>query len=133
MTVPADAADSTVTRLLPTSFAAWRLYKDLDGTGPSRENITDANDKVFNNAKYQLGSYNGTQGKGKGSGLDVDTISLGTKVVFPTCSFGLDNAQVQIRILSNIPTFLLSAGMFDNTLRIDCIIFRPHLEATDEQ
>jgi hypothetical protein len=124
VTVPADAADSTVMaeNLKPTRYYISRLYKELDGNGPERDSITNNRDGIFDKDKYLLADLDGTLGKGQGCGTDVDTICLAKGVEFPTCAWGT-NSQVQLRVLNWVdydPT-----NTYDRTIRIDCIILRP--------
>ena len=124
ITVPADAADSTVMaeNLKPTRYYISRLYKELDGNGPERDSITNNRDGIFDKDKYLLADLDGTLGKGQGCGTDVDTICLAKGVEFPTCAWGT-NSQVQLRVLNWVdydPT-----NTYDRTIRIDCIILRP--------
>jgi uncharacterized surface protein with fasciclin (FAS1) repeats len=129
--VPANAEDPNLSEdeLLPTQLEISRLYKDLDGNGKMRDDIEDANDAIFSDAAHSLGSFYGDNGKGYGYGKDIDTLCLGKNVIFPTCTVGLDNPEVQIRILSNV---FMIPGLYEGysrTLRIDCIIFKPRFDA----
>ena len=124
VTVPADAADSTVTasELKPTRYYISRLFKELDGYGPERDSISNNRDGIFDNAKYLLADLDGTLGKGYGCGTDVDTICLAKGVTFPTCVWGT-NSQTQLRVLNWVDYDPDNA--YDRTIRIDCIILRP--------
>jgi uncharacterized surface protein with fasciclin (FAS1) repeats len=124
VTVPADAVDTLVTEAekKPSYFYISRLYKELDGYGPERDSISDNRSSIFDQPQYFLGDFDGTLGKGYGSGQDVDTICVAQGVEFPTCSWGT-RSQVQLRVLNWVdydPT-----ETYDRTMRIDCIIFRP--------
>lgn len=136
VTIPADVTDTLMTedQLLPSLLQISRCYKDIDGEGLiyDSEEIK-ANDKRFRDKDHFLGDFDGAKGKGYGYGKDVDTICIAKGLTFPSCSWGLDNPQVQIRLMSNVLTFPPFIDMYDRVLRIDCIIFRPRFDATDEQ
>ena len=136
VTVPADVTDTLMTedQLLPSLLQISRCYKDIDGEGLiyDSEEIK-ANDKRFRDKDHFLGDFDGAKGKGYGYGKDMDTICIAKGLTFPSCSWGLDNPQVQIRLMSNVLTFPPFIDMYDRVLRIDCIIFRPRFDATDEQ
>lgn len=124
VTVPADAVDTLVTETekKPSYYYISRLYKELNGYGPERDSISDNRSSIFDKPEYFLGDFDGTMGKGYGSGKDVDTICVAQGVEFPTCSWGT-RSQVQLRVLNWVdydPT-----ETYDRTIRIDCIIFRP--------
>lgn len=125
ITVPECAEDTTKTEGIKINVS--RLYKNLDGEGPTMEGIdTLLTDNISTKPEYTLGSYNGKT-KGTGYGLDVDTICLGTNIVFPTCSYGED-PEVELRIIGNVNR----RDKNTRTLRIDCIIFRQRLEPKGE-
>jgi len=52
----------------------------------------------------------------------VDTVKMST-VTISTCSYGLTDALVKLDIKSNVQETQLST--YSNTLRLDCIIFKP--------
>ena len=61
----------------------------------------------------------------------VDTVLLVKEQSFATCSYGLTNPQVRLMIRSNVTSDYTMTH--SSTLRIDCIIFKPHdLEAFEE-
>lgn len=57
----------------------------------------------------------------------VDTVQLVSNYTFPTCSYGLADAAVKVAIRSNVRTNQTSTH--SSTLRLDCLIVRPHREA----
>ena len=57
----------------------------------------------------------------------VDTVQLVSNYTFPTCSYGLADAAAKVAIRSNVRTNQTSTH--SSTLRIDCLIVRPHREA----
>lgn len=125
VTVPANAVDTLVADedLKPSLLVASRFYKELDGSGMERDSIENRLDKIFRDKKYFLGRFEGAKGKGYGSGLDVDTICLSENVEFPTCSWGT-RSEVQIRLINYVES--KHSKTYDRTMRLDCIIFRPH-------
>ena len=54
----------------------------------------------------------------------VDSVLVVSNYVFPTCALDLDDPQVTLRIQSNITSSMSSR--FTRTLRLDCIILKPH-------
>ncbi len=56
----------------------------------------------------------------------VDTVLVATNLQFPTCALDLDEPQVTLRVQSNVTNSLSSR--YTRTLRLDCIILRPHEE-----
>ena len=117
----------------------YYFWKEQDGTGVD---LTKMKSTETPDAKYSLGSYDGyikdgataaDSAKAHGRAHVVDTILVGEKVVFPTCSYGLDQAQVQIRVKNNMPLLPAQRKRYTNTLRIDCIVLKPRLDALKEQ
>lgn len=53
----------------------------------------------------------------------VDTVLLASNVSFPTCSYGLNEAQVKLRIMSLVDS--KQTATHSLTLRLDCIIVKP--------
>lgn len=53
----------------------------------------------------------------------VDTVLLVNDCTFPTCSYGLSDAQVKLAIRSNVSA--RQTATHSNTLRIDCLIIKP--------
>jgi uncharacterized surface protein with fasciclin (FAS1) repeats len=133
ITVPAEAGDTLAaeSECMPVVFYAQRFYKEQDGSGINVKDIKSTDYSTISNPKYSLGEYDGLQGAGRAH--VVDTICLGKNIVFPTCSWNMDVPQVQVRLQSNVLTFPPFSEMYTQTLRIDCIIFKPHVEATDEE
>ncbi len=133
ITAPAEAGDTLAaeSECLPTFFYAQRFYKEQDGSGINVKDVKSTDISIIFNEKYNLGEYDGLMGAGRPH--VVDTICLGKNVVFPTCSFDLDVPQVQLRIQGDVLTYPPYSEMYTQTLRIDCIIFKPHVEATDEE
>ena len=56
----------------------------------------------------------------------VDSVLVASNYVFPTCALDLDDPQVTLRIQSNITSSMSSR--YTRTLRLDCIILKPHEE-----
>ena len=54
----------------------------------------------------------------------VDTLLVAEDFVFPTCAFDLEDPQVTLRVASNLTSSMSSR--FTRTLRMDCIILKPH-------
>lgn len=56
----------------------------------------------------------------------LDTLLVAEDFVFPTCAFDLEDPQVTLRAASNLTSSMSSR--FTRTLRMDCIILKPHEE-----
>lgn len=54
----------------------------------------------------------------------IDTLLVAQDFKFPTCAFGLEDPQVTLRVASNLTSSMSSR--FTRTLRMDCIILKPH-------
>lgn len=54
----------------------------------------------------------------------LDTLLVAENFVFPTCAFDLEDPQVTLRAASNLTSSMSSR--FTRTLRMDCIILKPH-------
>ena len=54
----------------------------------------------------------------------MDTLLVARNYVFPTCALGLEDPQVTLRVASNLTSSMSSR--FTRTLRMDCIILKPH-------
>lgn len=54
----------------------------------------------------------------------VDTLLVAENFVFPTCAFDLEDPQVTLQVASNFGSSMSSR--FTRTLRMDCIILKPH-------
>lgn len=141
ITVPAEAGDTLADeeQCRPIRFQMYYFWKEQDGSGID---VTKLKSTETPDAKYSLGSYDGyikdgataaDSAKAHGRAHVVDTILVGEKVIFPTCSYGLDQAQVQIRVKNNMPLLPTQRKRYTNTLRIDCIVLKPRLDALKEQ
>lgn len=56
----------------------------------------------------------------------VDTILIGSNVTFPTSAYGLADPVVNLQILSQVSRN--QTTQYSNTLHLDCIIFKPHVD-----
>ena len=56
----------------------------------------------------------------------IDTLLVAEDFKFPTCAWGQEEAQVTLRVASNITSS--QSSKYTRTLRLDCIILRPHKE-----
>ena len=62
---------------------------------------------------------------------EVDTVLLSEKFVFPTCAYGLADAQTTFKISVNVSTS--QTATFTRRLRLDCILLVPHRETATEE
>lgn len=141
VTVPKDVIDSTQTDYKPCCNYISVFYKDLDGTGLERDSLNELQFKNYYDGgqyerdKYFLGNINedyqferhvtesGSMEKvSTKGGQDVDTICIAKGMVFPTCSWGT-KSQVQLLLRNWVE--IGEDDLYDRTMRIDCIIFRP--------
>lgn len=56
----------------------------------------------------------------------IDSVLVASDFKFPTCALDLEDPQVTLRVASNITSSMSSK--YTRTLRLDCIILRPHAE-----
>lgn len=56
----------------------------------------------------------------------IDSVLVASNYKFPTCALDLDEPQVTLRVASNITSS--QSSKYTRTLRLDCIILRPHIE-----
>ena len=56
----------------------------------------------------------------------IDSVLVVSDFHFPTCALDIDDPQVTLRIASNLTSSMSSK--YTRTLRLDCIILRPHEE-----
>lgn len=56
----------------------------------------------------------------------MDSVLVASDYKFPTCALGIDEPQVTLRVASNITSS--QSSKYTRTLRLDCIILRPHVE-----
>lgn len=98
---------------LPCRVRFTLTYQNQDGTVQSTSMRNPANNAV---------NYETTPDV-------VDSVLVASNFVFPTCALDLDDPQVTLRIQSNITSSMSSR--FTRTLRLDCIILKPH-EADDK-
>lgn len=56
----------------------------------------------------------------------VDTVQVASNFTFPTCSYGLSDATVKLRIMSQVTQS--QTANYATDFQIDCIIFKPHEE-----
>lgn len=54
----------------------------------------------------------------------VDTIKIKSNFKFKTTSFGLDQSQTKVKIYTDVP--VRESSKYQTTMRLDCIIVRPH-------
>lgn len=54
----------------------------------------------------------------------VDTIKIKSNFKFKTTSYGLDQSQTKVKIYTDVP--VRESSKYQTTMRLDCIIVRPH-------
>jgi hypothetical protein len=57
----------------------------------------------------------------------IDTVHVGT-YTFPTCSYGLSDAQVKMLVEGRTSASKVRQGTATKTLLMDCIIFKPKVD-----
>ncbi|MDO5446947.1 MAG: fasciclin domain-containing protein [Prevotellaceae bacterium] len=103
--VPAVAGDTlvSVTQRVPTMFRATLYYNNQQG---KQENYKTTSNFTTDPTK-------------------VDSVFIGT-YSFPTASVGLSKPQVKMLIESRVSNSQEKNGTYTKTLRLDCIVFKPH-------
>lgn len=121
--VPVKALETLTTEDydVPCKFRASYSFHDADGKQSDYEQLTVPSD------------YEGYDADVRGSNLDylsipgqVDTLLLAQKVVFPTCSWGLRDSQVLLKLRTSLRNADRQNHTFTDRLRIDCVILKPH-------
>lgn len=106
VTVPAVAGNAYSTDTLPT-IMEWSLtYNNQQGKA-TKEVLQS---RISNNPAV------------------VDTLLLASGVVIPTCSYDLEEPQVSMRVRGRVSNSQVRNGEYTRTMRIDCILFKPHEE-----
>ena len=119
VTVPATAGDTLATDLLPTRFGVTLYWHDMDGKEVSKE-VTD---KDGGDISYDSSTRKQTF---LTDPTKVHEIHIGT-FEFPTCSWGLQEAQVKALLNVNVRSSDVNKGLYTRTLRVDCIKLVPRI------
>ena len=119
VTVPAIAGDTLATDILPTRFGVTLYWHDMDGKEVSKE----VSDKDGGEISYDSSTRKQTF---LTDPTKVHEIHIGT-FEFPTCSYGLQEAQVKAYININVRGSDVQKGIYTRTLRMDCIKLVPRL------
>lgn len=116
--VPAAAQDTLAAheQRLPNSFRVALRYPDQNGV---------FSDKDLTGTKH---TYSDDDTKEMNV---VDTVLLVDNYKFPTCSYGLSDPQVAVRLRSTVTSRQTST--YTKVFRIDCFILVPHEEATEPE
>lgn len=113
--VPAIAGDTLSTDTVPVKFRAEYTYHQVDGTYPKDytklyvPGTTTTQDFVTDCHK-------------------IDTVALGKNIVFPTCSYGLRDPQVLLKLKTSLRNADRTNHTHTANMRIDCILVKPHEE-----
>jgi len=107
--VPATAGDTTAVNL-PSKFKAELHYHNAAGKD------------IYTRTMIRPTTVWET------TGTQVDTIRIGESVKIPTCSYGLSEAQVKLKLTVTSSIAEENAGTYTRTLRVDKIVFTPHQE-----
>lgn len=98
------------------------------------DTLATATTRLPNKIRFTL-NYNDQTGKEKSDVLQsametradvVDTLLVCSDFKFPTCSFDTSSPQVSLKIESRASNSEVNSGKFSRTMRVDCIIFKPH-------
>ena len=116
--VPAVASDSLATDTVPTKFNASISYHRQDGVQSAYYYLPE-NDSTLTSSRRT--SFISNPAK-------VDTIQLVSKFRLPTCSFGLRDSQVILRLATNLLSSERRNKTYTSNMRIDCILVKPHEE-----
>lgn len=135
VTAPAEAGDTTATeqQCLPTVFRCTIQCHDMEGNAYYTNTKGELKLPVFvNNDETRGPTTNYTNSAVAVDRLAttagvVDSVFIGT-YTFPTCSYKLNEAQVKLVIDSRVSNTQLNNKQYNRTLRLDCIVFKPHEE-----
>ncbi len=106
VTAPAIAGDVLATDTLPT-IMEWTLgYNNQAG-----EPVTEV-----------------LQSKLENNPMVMDTLLLASGKTLPTCSWDLEDPQVTLRVRNRVSSSQVRKGEYTRTMRIDCLLFKPHVE-----
>lgn len=142
VTAPAEAGDTLASdaQRVPAKFRCVLQCNGLDGNGYyMKKDVDYASDpsalSTYPVKKYQpytktaipSATWVGTSSRPlmATDGVSVDSVYVGT-YTFPTCSYGVSDAQVKMVIDVLTKSTEASKGQYTKTLRIDCIVFKPH-------
>lgn len=100
--------NATAEERLPCRVRFWITFQNQDGT----ETTTSMRNPLNNTVNFET------------TPDVVDSVLVASNYVFPTCALHLDNPQVKLRVASNLTSSMSSR--FTRTLRLDCIILKPH-------
>lgn len=95
---------------LPCRVRFWISYQEQDGTERTVS---------LRNPKDNTVNFTTTPDV-------VDSVLVASDYHFPTCALGIDEPQTTLRVASNLTSSMSSR--YTRTLRLDCIILRPHQE-----
>lgn len=131
---PAEAGDTTATeqQCLPTVFRCAIQCHDAEGNAYYTNTKGELKRPVYTNNDPNRPTTNYTQSDVAVDRLTttagvVDSVFVGT-YTFPTCSYSLSEAQVKIIIDSRVSSTQYNNKQYNRTLRLDCIVFKPHEE-----
>ena len=75
----------------------------------------------------ELGSFETTK-----DSVDIFRLSPDEGIVFDVCSYGLateqTESQVRLKVQTDVSASEKRRGLFTRTMRIDCIILKPHVD-----
>ena len=111
---------------VPVKFRAAYSYHKEDGSQASYVNLTVPD--IYKDMKDVRGSGQDFQTIAG----QVDTVMLGQNIQFPTCSWGLRDPQVLLRLRTALRNADRQNHTFTDRMRIDCIILKPHEEESAE-
>ena len=117
VTAPALAADSNATDIqrLPTIMRATLNYHKQDGSTQSQQLVSSVKTD-----DASLGYHPDS----------INYIKLAEDFKFPVCSYGLteEKAQVNLNLETRVTATQQRNNQYTRTMRIDCIILKPHEE-----
>lgn len=132
---PAEAGDTLApaSQRLPTKFECSLQCHDLDGNAYYMDKnginkkypVFPGNDKT--KTPNQPASAVKVRKLSNKDGVSVDSVFVGT-YTFPTSSYSVSEAQVKMLISGMVTNSNVTQGTHTKTLRIDCIVFKPHDE-----
>lgn len=121
---PAAAGDTTAieSERLPTRVVCTLYQKNQDG---SEKTYTAKNGRQV--AGLELGTFETTP-----DSVDVFRLSPEEGITFDVCSYGLasetTDSQVRLMVKTDVSASEKRRGLLTRTMRIDCIILKPHVD-----
>lgn len=128
---PAEAGDTLAAQSerVPAKMRVSLQCNGLDGNGyyMKKDGTFEKNDRykvTGTTVPAAVTTACAVDGLKAADGVSVDSVYVG-RFTFPTCSYGVNEAQVKMLIEGRTSNSEVRNGTFTKTIRIDCIVFKP--------